>query len=521
MYSQHDENQQRQEDDGYDPNNVAVEEHNSAAPASDLDHALLESLFYNEMVMLETPVGGASAATATSDLPCLPTTDEHDDTAHTIVEKEILRDFGVDGGGGFFSSTATMNVSSSNQVFAPAPAHHHPQNLPQHHPIQNYHSSQQQQQQQQQQEYQYQPQQFSSTEFVPTGVNSSTNIPSTTASMVYTDSQATATAAAAAAAMLPRGSNKLASSSTISTTVPFTHHPLPQHPSDNNNNDNNNNSNNESQQGIVSAVPQDRARQLVDQFATLASRLGIDLPDSVLQSLTSAAAKNDPSLLIKNSQKPEGTTTTTTKTTKAAAKKIATKISPANVKNPPPLIATVPDDDVKGQIDSDKTVVGMAPTVMELRKTAEESIAAVTRKPRDQTTTTSTKRIDEKRKEISPESASATEGAATSTTNSNDSKPTYSKRRKKPRLSDCETKLAQLKAENEQLKRHLQNVSNKAHKFDKEKEEAGKNIARLIHDPNAGPREMGMSVRKFSDMYSDYGVNRQQELSFHLEQLQR
>lgn len=92
---------------------------------------------------------------------------------------------------------------------------------------------------------------------------------------------------------------------------------------------------------------------------------------------------------------------------------------------------------------------------------------------------------------------------------------------KKPRLSECETKLAQLKAENEQLKRHLQNVSNKAHKFDMEKEEAGKNIARLIHDPNAGPHEMEMSVSKFSDMYSDYGINRQQELSFHLEQLQR
>jgi chromosome segregation ATPase len=249
------------------------------------------------------------------------------------------------------------------------------------------------------------------------------------------------------------------------------------------------------------------------------------LPDSVLQSLTSAAAKNDPSLLLNShSQKPEGTITT------AAAKKIAAKSSPANVKNPPPLIASVQDENTKGQIDSDKTIVGMAPTVMELRKTAEESIAAVTaRKPKDQststtttTTSTSTKRIDEKRKELSPESASATEGAATATsTNSNESKPTYSKRRKKPRLSDCETKLAQLKAENEQLKRHLQNVSNKAHKFDKEKEEAGKNIARLIHDPNAGPREMGMSVRKFSDMYSDYGVNRQQELSFHLEQLQR
>jgi hypothetical protein len=48
-------------------------------------------------------------------------------------------------------------------------------------------------------------------------------------------------------------------------------------------------------------VPKDKAKQLVDQFATLASRLGIDLPDSVLQSLTSAAAKNDPTLLGNNS----------------------------------------------------------------------------------------------------------------------------------------------------------------------------------------------------------------------------
>ena len=71
------------------------------------------------------------------------------------------------------------------------------------------------------------------------------------------------------------------------------------------------------------------------------------------------------------------------------------------------------------------------------------------------------------------------------------------------------------------LKRHLQNVSNKAHKFDKEKEEAGRKFAQLMRDPNAGLREMEMSVRKFSDMYSDYGINRQQELSFHLEQLQR
>ena len=153
----------------------------------------------------------------------------------------------------------------------------------------------------------------------------------------------------------------------------------------------------------------------------------------------------------------------------------------------------------------------MAPTVMELRKTAEEAIAAVTQTSKDQTFSTTEKIY----------------GAGNNNTiNSNnatgsENKPTYSKRRKKPRLSDCEAKLAQLKAENEQLKRHLQNISNKAHKFDMEKENASKQIAQLMHDPNAGPNEMEISVRKFSDMYSDYGINRQQELSFHLEQLQR
>ena len=151
-------------------------------------------------------------------------------------------------------------------------------------------------------------------------------------------------------------------------------------------------------------------------------------------------------------------------------------------------------------------LAAMAPTVVELRNIAEEAIAAVAQSNmnRSESTVNLTQEASAQARPANPEN-----------------KPTYSKRRKKPRLSDCEAKLAQLKAENEQLKRHLQNVSNKAHKFDMEKEEAGKQIARFVNDPNAGPREMDASVRKFSDMYSDYGVNRQQELSFHLEQLQR
>jgi len=519
---------------------------NANSAASDLDHALLESLFYNEMVMLEnTPAAPIAASDS-----CLPT--EHD-TPHTIVEKEILRDFGV-GGGTLFPST---NISGSDHfptsAFTADPTtdtdtttvhgrihsenettFHNPQNLLRSHPVQHYslhchqsaNHSQQHQQQHQRQQQQYNqnseaiPSLTSSAippfksnintqQLIPTSVNNSINIPTkidvgqsqNQLPMVCTDREAAATAMNSrcgnkdikihpvTAASINSSSDTLIDSlaSSTATAVRFTR-PLPQHPvktptvSDGVGHQDELTINNNNKSQIVS-VPQDRARQLVDQFATLASRLGIDLPDSVLLSLTSAAARN------------EGET-------------VAQKI-----------VTTIPDEKKQAQINGDQSLVEMAPTIMELRKTAEESIAAVTR---HQKTATSTQNLDEKRKEMSSELTSATEGAITNSNDTiNDSKPTYSKRRKKPRLSDCETKLAQLKAENEQLKRHLQNVSNKAHKFDKEKEEAGKNIARLIHDPNAGPREMEMSVRKFSDMYSDYGINRQQELSFHLEQLQR
>jgi hypothetical protein len=66
----------------------------------------------------------------------------------------------------------------------------------------------------------------------------------------------------------------------------------------------------------------------------------------------------------------------------------------------------------------------------------------------------------------------------------------------------------------------LENVSNKAHRFDQEKEAAGKRIHALL-EHNAGRDEMNAAVREFTEMYSDYGKNRQNELNFHLEQLQR
>ena len=193
------------------------------------------------------------------------------------------------------------------------------------------------------------------------------------------------------------------------------------------------------------------------------------MPDNVLQSLTTAAAKNDPSMA--------GQMHDTTNN---------------NGKNEDvDFLETESYSQHLGQDEFEQA--GGGPRVEELRKTAEQAIAAVSRK-----------RPPEDPKE----------------TNQANNKPLYSKRRKKPRLSDCESKLAQLKAENKVLKLHLQNVSNKAHQIEQGKEESARRIKQL-HDHNAGPEELDKVVKEMTDMYSDYGCNRQQELSFHLEQLSR
>lgn len=387
--------------------------------------------------------------------------------------------------------------------------------------------------------------------------------------VVYMDTQATATAAAAAAFMLSNnGGIKLQSNATIPVPVvaaaarppanavaPYSNTALPtvitqirteavasnsglsvingvltqqqqnQQQQQQQTQSATNKGSNNSNKAAASAVPssgglrvqvtmENGARKLVDQFATLASRLGIDLPDSVLQSLTSAAAKNDPTLLM-NNQAPNDA-----QTNKGIAAVAATLASTINATATKTIALNSAMNSTSNAASGSEIVPtkggDLAPTVMELRNMAEEAIAAVTQSNMNRTAF-----MEDFSGAASSQAGMSNSNNPAGSSGNNDSKPTYSKRRKKPRLSDCETKLALLKAENEQLKRHLQNVSNKAHKFDMEKEEAGKQIARLMDDPNTAPREMELSVRKFSDMYSDYGINRQQELSFHLEQLQR
>lgn len=386
--------------------------------SSALDHALLESLFYNEMMMLNASSPSSSnlmaqqlqeATSSTAREAQIPVASD----ANTIAEKEMLRDFGVTASPMIMQEQPTPRADYS---FAPEGAGAKPLSI------------------QSQSITASQTSQVPSVPLAPQHVDPILDpfIPTTSAS---------------ATLIQPKPMQAVAASTpTLSIEAP---------------------------------VSQERAKQLVDQFATLASRLGIELPNQVLQQLTTAAASNEPSTV----ELSEATVTTSTQHATAIIDHLnEERITPTRI--------------------GKSTINGMPPpavTVEKLRLTAEQAIAAVTKKrpPGEET-------------EPSPVLSS----------NMNGSKPVYSKRRKKPRLSDCESKLAQLKAENEVLKRHLQNVSNKAHQIEHGKEESAKQI-KLLHDSNAGPEELDKVVKEMTDTYSDYGCNRQQELSFHLEQLSR
>ncbi|KAL3943071.1 MAG: hypothetical protein SGBAC_002848 [Bacillariaceae sp.] len=366
--------------------------------SSTLDHALLESLFYNEMMMLSASSPSSStmmaqqlheatsATSATSrELPIPPMGD-----ATTLVEKEMLQDFGVTASPVMLQSPPGGKVPVFTTPVAAVSVHGAP---------------------------------VHSQAPVSDQVSSSLKAPYLSHNVTSQLEPLHPSAASAATQPLQQNpSHAFLPTPALSSEPP---------------------------------VSQERAKQLVNQFATLASRLGIELPNQILQQLTTATKGFHDSDQIVGAQS-----------------------GAAEAQNGRPI---VPRGDA---IDS-------------LRLTAEEAIATVTKK-----------RSPGGRQE-SPTNASA---------NANGNKPLYSKRRKKPRLSDCESKLAQLKAENEVLKRHLQNVSNKAHQIEHGKEESALRIKQL-HESGALPNEMENVVKDMTDTYSDYGVNRQQELSFHLEQL--
>jgi len=98
------------------------------------------------------------------------------------------------------------------------------------------------------------------------------------------------------------------------------------------------------------------------------------------------------------------------------------------------------------------------------------------------------------------------------------------KKRKRPRIEECETKLATLKDENRILKRHLDAVLKKTESADLERAQAEQDMREMLQKQGGGvvdEEKLQKLVTRFTEMYSDYGKSRQQELRFHLEQLRK
>ena len=425
-----------------------------AEQSSAVDHALLESLFYNEMMMLDTTSPSSSNILSQSFAGAvLPHTTETDTT--TIVEKEMLQDFGVTANSHVLHSplkttTTTQHQPAATPYYAgapPAPAASvqistAPSIVPLRHVANAPHA------------YGRTPPVYSVAPVAP---------PVSTPGVVAPTGLQPAP--------LPSQQPPASLSQSLASHAEMTPEAL------------------SIDTKQIDAPEEEKSQKLVDQFTTLASRLGIELPNNVLQSLTAAAAKTDP-----------GDDVTNSATTNIATDGKPTKstIAPSKCNTKEGGMAASSELDVP-------------PTVEEMRKTAEEAIAAVT-----SSATTAITSMTKKR----PASDDGDNNGGGDGPGSSSGKPLYSKRRKKPRLADCETRLAELQKENELLKRHVKNVSNKAIRFDQERDELWGRIKHL-HDTEGAPEEMNKTLKAFTNMYSDYGSNRQQELSFHLEQLQR
>jgi hypothetical protein len=450
------------------------ESENDPAGSASIDTALLESLFYNEMMLIDDTSSLLSSSLFSSlssefASPSASSAPPRQHTVHsfdpsTIAEKALLRHFGVSGE--IPPDDNLVPASAALTTSPPPPALEErlePTQLPTHGAVQNSswgaskHSG------------------GASADYVPNLDNSYASKPVP----AVDDRAATATNAY----------NPAVPVESVASTAPLPQHPL-------------------STAGAVrsaaagagatsaaaATVPHEK---LVSQFATLANRLGIRVPPHLLQSLLNNEGDG--------------------KTADAVTAFASAASAYANAESSRPMMPVMA---ASSTASPEGPAAAAAPAaVQELENVAKASIAAVSE-------TRKRPSFDEDRTIAASASAASTAaleenasvGAASGTASSK--APAYSKRRKKPRLADCETKLAQLQAENDLLKRHLTTISNQSHKIDSERKELEKKMRTML-ETGATPQEMDQLVQTFSDYYSDYGRRRHQELEFHLEQLQR
>lgn len=294
------------------------------------------------------------------------------------------------------------------------------------------------------------------------------------------------------------------------------------------------------------------AKKLVSQFALLAEKLGISLPQNVLTSLTTAAvlqgeqhrASSSSFSSVSSAQQQQiSNDVASAKATTVAmplqqqqqqqqktfAEAIPEKIVSSIASTPP-----IPPRTSKKIHDTASTAVEVVEQVrmtsattptsnksnIPLSATAGEcgTIVAKRRQPGtsgDHSLTNAS--FDDaivivSQSEEGAQDAGTLQAAATQ------------KKRKRPIIEECETKLATLKDENRILKRHLDAVLKKTKSADLERAQAERDMREMVQKQGGGvvdEEKLQKLVTRFTEMYSDYGKSRQQELRFHLEQLRK
>uniref|UniRef100_A0A7S1FWU2 Uncharacterized protein n=1 Tax=Corethron hystrix TaxID=216773 RepID=A0A7S1FWU2_9STRA len=102
--------------------------------------------------------------------------------------------------------------------------------------------------------------------------------------------------------------------------------------------------------------------------------------------------------------------------------------------------------------------------------------------------------------------------------------PPPNKKRRRFNLEENESKLEGLRSENEMLGRQLDRLKNKTQKFDKERYAVEEEMRAMIGEDKETVRddaEIVQLLKKYTELYSDYGKRRNGELFFHLDQLER
>ena len=331
----------------------------------------------------------------------------------------------------------------------------------------------------------------------------------------------------------------------------------------------------------------EEATKLVSQFASLASQLGINLPKHVISSLTTAAALNKASAKTLAMVATDAGGTPSELPLKTAAVPPVPPISNSMVKTIPlPPSSTVPQaiplvsntalvgtqpstssvamtsgpipvlttsvgpvqqnfTDVLSEVhcsekeDNESLALHLSPSAQQIEETANAAIEAVQK--RRSAAHESPSHDDKSGPDIQSivdqdPSKSCELTLAASLTNqdagsvgSGGMSGNAHRKRKRPRVDECEAKLAALRDENRLLKRHLDNVLKKTQSFDTERALAERKMREMIlqsgqdghgvqgvHD-----QELRQLLTRFTEMYSDYGKTRQQELKFHLQQLKK